>query len=392
MSSKTFGVVLAVSSAVSSISVESAHEHAHAPTSAPVPFPTLPMANVWIPEDINPPVANGRDDVHGWLWLPWDVSEDTAASSPEGVSTLHGWLYHHTPEFWTDSPHDFEMMVKGRIELDSPVPGLPLPPAVAQLGTEYTFTPPSFPLDEMISGERTVYEGKFTNGSFDTEQRYLLSNGTMFVEERTLVHYLYEISNRPFPHQAYLGFPRTILPPQQQQQVGKKTSVSNLRGWWGSPAVRSASAESSSRVVSVEEQKEGLLVHLYLLHKLWSMDDFDQIVHVSVNTSTCTWMEGESVETLLSPGATLVTGLKNEVSSRLHPLNGVQQTVSLVTGKNPLSSGRLSTCTATVLEENHCVVMPDSFANCPPVQAEGAVLLQADPSKIDLEGLKEVDA
>lgn len=40
------------------------------------------------------------------LWLPTDTKVKDS-------KTLEGYFYHHTPEFFTDSPHDFEIMVQG---------------------------------------------------------------------------------------------------------------------------------------------------------------------------------------------------------------------------------------------------------------------------------------
>jgi hypothetical protein len=91
--------------------------------------------------------------------------------------------------------------------------------------------------------------------------------------------------------------------------------------------------------------------------------DFDQIVHVVVDTTSCEWRHGDTVDDATAVGATFGTSLENTVLSRLH--DGTH-TVELFTDAGRMSKDK-TTCTATVLEEVHCVVMPDSFAKCPQV-------------------------
>jgi len=288
--------------------------------------PPLPVPARDIPKNLNPPLAHGRVDVHGWLWLPTDVSETNGS-----VSMLVGWFYHHTPEFFYDSPHNFEIMAKGSLALNNPVSGLPLPPTSPLVGTEYVFTPPAFSLDDVIVSALTTFHGKFSNGSFDTPQRYLLSNGTISITELVNVLYLDSKAPKGYHHLVYLSYPRF---------VGRRPS-------------------------NPDE------VHLYFLHLLEKSPDFDQIVHVVLNASSCeNFMEGKRNQAaasvppgLYSPGATFVVEQsRNDVLYRLSPKNATVN-VAWIGPKR-----HYALCKTQVLEEIHCVTVPDSFANCPPVK------------------------
>lgn len=294
----------------------------------------LPWPARDIPADLSPPlVPDGRSDVHGWLWLPIDagaVRGADAGTSAVLVSSLHGYFYHHTPEFWHSSPHDFEIMLTGTLALDRPVAGLPLPGAGSNvLGTEYVFTPPAFSLNDLITGSATSFYGHFTNGSFDTKQKYDLSNGTLTVEELTTVRYLPELNHTEMPTQAYLSYPRA-------------------------PAAAAAGAAASGEH------------SLYWLHALHSMPDYDQIVHVTINLDSCVWRHGDTAADALDVGATFGTSLPNDVLHRLHE---GQLTATLFTQRSKGVVGPKTTCAVSVLEEVHCVVMPDSFAKCPALGA-----------------------
>jgi hypothetical protein len=76
-------------------------------------------------------------------------------------------------------------MVEANLALDAPVDHMPLPPAVPVMSTEYVFTPPAFSLDELLTGEVKSYYGHFSNGSFDTRQYNVLSNGTLTISGMT---------------------------------------------------------------------------------------------------------------------------------------------------------------------------------------------------------------
>jgi len=279
--------------------------------------PSLPKPSIDIPKDIDPPLTNGRNDYHGWLYLPHDYNETNN-------KILHGYFYHHTPEFWTVSPHDFEMMVKGSLQLDIYVPHLPTvhDPLV---GTEYVFTPPSFSLDELITSKVLNYNGRFSNGSFDTSQRYVLSNGELKVTEFVTVHYLEEHPPGAYDFAPYLSYPR---------KIGDYSM--NLK-------------------------------YLYFLHLVEAMPDFDQVVNVVLDPKSCVFYGGDDMNDLMTPGATfLFPSVINQVKNRVGPWNG-QLAVNLLTDRNRYQKEK-TRCFASVIEEIHCVVVPDSFEKCPPVK------------------------
>ena len=292
---------------------------------AATPLPDLPLPRVLIPDSAGV-AKGGRLSVHGWLWLPTECGDEgssslaTESDDNEGKTSLTGYFYHHTPEFFEASPHNFVLMAQGKLRLHTPVDGLPTPASGANtLGTEYVFTPPAFGLDDLILGTRREFEGPFSNGSFDTPQRVVLTNATLSVAALPVVHYLRDLVNETMPTQAFLSFPR--------------------RGGAAVGAVR-----------------------LYWLHLLWSAPDFDQVIHVEVSLTSCDFRNGDSAEDAVFPGATFATDLPNEVG---HRLNSGRHTVSLLTERGRGSSV-VSTCEASVVEEVHCVLMPDSFEKCPP--------------------------
>ena len=100
----------------------------------------------------------GRFAVHGWLILPWDQPYPKDPSTP-----ISGWFVHHTPEFWTNSPHNFQLIIGGTLtpmsvaENQTIAIDLPYPPESNLLVNEFTFTPPP-PFSLMI-----CYLVKLTN-------------------------------------------------------------------------------------------------------------------------------------------------------------------------------------------------------------------------------------
>jgi hypothetical protein len=284
--------------------------------------PPLPLPPIDIPTNLEPPLGHGRVSVHGWLWLP--VEDGSTQKNTGDKQAFPGWFYHHTPEFFWDSPHNFEIMVFGELLLDHSVSRLPFPPKYSLVGTEYVFTPPEFSLDELITLDLRNFYGKFTNGSFDTPQRYLLSMATFTVQKLVTAHYLFANATNGYPALPYLSYPRNL--------VDKNTNGPH---------------------------------HLYFLHLLEKSPDFDQIIHVTVDPKSCLWISGDSLSDLTAPGATFE--IPNSENHVLHRLVPSQSTVSvdLVTEAN--REGKRTRCQAKVIEEIHCVVVPDSFANCPPV-------------------------
>jgi hypothetical protein len=178
----------------------------------------------------------GRFDVHGWLVLPIEQPKPTDPSVPIEV-----WLSHHVPEFWTDSPHDFQIMIRGQIVPtpsvldDIYVIDIPYPPANDLVVYEWSITPPSpFSLNDLLSGKITTLNGVFYNGSFDTSyERQPMTLGKMTVLDLTTAVYLNETEPEGYPDLQYLSYPR---------------------------------GSSSSN-------------HFYLAHQIHQQPDFDHVVH-----------------------------------------------------------------------------------------------------------------
>ncbi len=350
------------------------------------PLESLPMPARDIPTDLDPPLNHGRNDVHGWLWLP---IEDGSVGVEQPVSTLHAWFYHHTPEFWFTSQHNFEIMVAATLQLDHAVDGLPLPPAAETMGTEYVFTPPAFSLDDFITGEAKSFYGHFTNGSFDTPQYIWLSNGTLTVEDTTTVHYLWDdnhTSVSPMDLQAYLSYPRRLpttartgAAAADSNVVGRRSlsADGHLRRALATPSSSSSFSSSfktpaDSNSSSNTDSTNSSLHHLYWLHVLRRAPDYDQIVHVTLDSASCTWRHGDSEADIGAVGATFGTDLDNDVMNRLHAIDGDDNmhTVRLFTNRSRAFDDT-TTCNVTVLREVHCVIMPDSFATCPKLEGGG---------------------
>jgi len=137
--------------------------------------------------------AGGRNAVHGWLILPWDQSYPNDPLIP-----IYAWFVHHTPEFWTDSPHNFQIILAASIIPMSTADGetfaidLPYPPESEMLVNEFTITPPPpFSLNNLLSGELTQLIGVVYNGSFDTTyERIPLAIATLDILELTTAVWL----------------------------------------------------------------------------------------------------------------------------------------------------------------------------------------------------------
>jgi hypothetical protein len=86
----------------------------------------------------------GRRDVHGWLIMPFDQQKPDDPTSP-----LKAWFSHHVPEFWIDSPHNYQIILEGLLFPVASVENeffgfhLPYSPEEDNLVYEYSFTPPS---------------------------------------------------------------------------------------------------------------------------------------------------------------------------------------------------------------------------------------------------------
>lgn len=245
-------------------------------------------------------------------------------------------------EFFTESPHDFLLLIAAELTLtnQSVVSSLPFPPAVPLLGTEYVFTPPAFSLDQLILSS-VMPAGTLSNGSFDTPQRYPLSPGRLSISplpDMRTVHYLNQSTPCTYDKPVYLSYPRAM--PTASAAAG-------------------AGARAPAAVASDEP------IHLYLIHLVYASPDYDQALHISVDPASCV---SSSASVTVSPsllsavGATwLFPALPGpDVLQRAVPSDDAQAIVLQLDG------GAQVKCGALVLEEVHCVVMPDSFANCPP--------------------------
>lgn len=280
-------------------------------------LPSLPLASIDVPTNLSPALAHGRVSVHGWLWLPVE-------SPLQNDSFLVGYWYHHTPEFFHTSPHDFEIVTFGELQLDSnAVPGLPIPPKVDLVGTEYVLSPPQFSLDDLVNGSLSQISGPFSNGSFDTPQRYVIASKATLSFRRAFVHYMSATAPANFPHLPYASFPRSLAPASNKRRV-----------------------------------------HLYFVHILQQSPDFDQTVHGVVDLQTCSFVGGDSARDVFAEDAQWVVPHSiNNVTHRLMPSKAAVH-MELLTDRTR-NTATHSRCSATIVEQIHCVVVPDSFANCP---------------------------
>lgn len=283
-------------------------------------LPSLPLPSYSVPPAISSNLTvGGRFSRHGWLMLPWNRSPSAPATMP-----INAWFYHHTPEFFEDSPHDFLLMVSGQLSLanTSVTPMLPLPPAVDTLGTEFVWTPPAFSLNDLIV-RPALAPGLLQNGSFDTPQRFDLSQGTIDLFSERTVHYLDSTNDCSYPTPVYLSYPRAFP--------------------------RGAALESP--------------LHLYFVHQVWASPDYDQVIHVTLDPDSCA--AAVPASTLNGVGVTYsFPKLGADVLSRAMPADEPQTVLVHLTAQSTVQ------CAVVVLEQIHCVVMPDSFADCPPVTSK----------------------
>ena len=316
--------LLVVTAAAVSASPSHKHRHVAHPVSAAAcagpalaALPTLPLPSYYVPASVSSNfTAGGRFSRHGWLMLPWDRSADAPAAQP-----INAWFYHHTPEFFLDSPHDFLLMLSGQLILanTSVTPLLPLPPAAETLGTEFVWTPPAFSLNDLIVTP-SLAPGLLQNGSFDTPQRFDLSDGKIDLLPDRTVHYLSSTAACSYANPVYLSYPRAYP--------------------------RGAALESP--------------LHLYFVHLVWASPDFDQVLHVTLDPASCA--SEVSAETLNGVGVTFsFPTLGADVLSRPMPAEDVQSVLVYLPSQPAVQ------CAVVVVEQVHCVIMPDSFANCPPV-------------------------
>lgn len=200
-------------------------------------------------------------DVHGWLILPMDQTPN------DSNYTISAWFSHHVPELFFGSPHNFQLILKGRLDVMSCVVGeyfpfdIPYPPQNDLLVHEYSFTPPSpFSLNDLLRGNITHLRGVYYNGSFDTTyERQAVALASLDIQDLTTAVYLDEYETEGFEYLQYLSYPRGGL--------------------------------SSD--------------HFYLVHEIRMQPDFDHVVHGTV--SVCMDNTGAALkkEAIYEPGANI---------------------------------------------------------------------------------------
>ena len=281
------------------------------------------IVNAQYPVPIPP---GGRMSVHGWLILPWDTN---ITDGP-----VQAWFSHHVPEFWTDSPHNFQIILNGLLTplacfntepTPQPIP-IPYPPRDNLVEYEYTITPPpEFSLNDLLLGTLTELKGVVYNGSFDTSyERIPLALATLTVRELTTAVYLNESKLIPnYPELRYLSYPRDMSP----------------------------SADTKP------------FQHVYLAHEIHSVPDFDHIVHASIDTTRCHCETGlpslctteQILKDIRTPGVEWAfPSLINNLQNRLQP-------PMVIRGR--ITSGPVL-CPITILESIHCMIGPGFDKNC----------------------------
>lgn len=237
-----------------------------------------------------PTPQGGRRDVHGWLVLPMEQE-----AIPNSVQPVEAWFSHHVPEFWTNSPHNWQIMLKGSLMPTPSVEGelyaiaIPHPPADDLVAFEYSFTPPSpFSLNDLLNGQITKLNGMYYNGSFDTPyERIPQSLATLTVQDLTTTVYLEEFESTSYASLRYLSYPRNLLP--------------------------------------------GASNHFYFAHQIHAQPDFDHIVHVSlVDCMSSNHTNKADVDSLIArPGASWeFVGIPNTLEHKLTTTQVSQPTLN----------------------------------------------------------------
>jgi hypothetical protein len=281
------------------------------------------ITNAQYPVPVPP---SGRMAVHGWLILPWDTNTTTGP--------IQAWFSNHVPEFGIDSPHNFQIVLNGLLTAFScfntePTPGpipIPSPPQDALLGHEYTFTPPpEFSLNDLLLKKLTELKGVVYNGSFDTSyQRIPLALGTLTVRELTTAGYLNDSKSVPnYSELRYLSYPRDMSPSGDTKPFQ----------------------------------------HMYFIHEIHSVPDFDHVFHGSIDVSQCHCEVNDPqlcnpqqvLTEIRTPGVEWAfPPLTNDVKNHLLP--PLSMRARIVSG--PVL------CPVTVLESIHCTIGPDFNEKC----------------------------
>jgi hypothetical protein len=269
-----------------------------------------------------PTPAGGRMDVHGWLILPIELHAETGN---ETRLVRPAWFSHHVPEFWHDSPHNFQIIFRGTITPTQAVfpsaplqpLGLPTPAGDDLLTYEYSITPPSaFSLNDLLNGDIKALYGVYYNGSFDTPyDRIPESLSVATVEHLTTAVYLDEFEDRGFPNLAYLSYPRAL------QEISKHESD-----------------------------------HVYLAHNIHAQPDFDHVVHGRISDCSSSGKKIQVSKVIKRPGISWeVVGIPNTLENKLK----AGQVVSI----HSMEDTEV-TCQLTVLESIHCMIGPGFMDNC----------------------------
>lgn len=106
--------------------------------------------------------------------------------------------------------------------------------------------------------------------------------------------------------------------------------------------------------------------YFYLIHLLEAGPDYDQTIQVEIDIGSCIFYGADTVEDLVHHGATIVVNsLSNDMMKRLRPGPTTKNlSVSIMT-ENTRDQPNHTQCRMKVLEEIHCVVVPNSFDPCP---------------------------
>jgi len=268
-----------------------------------------------------PLVPGGRMAVHGWLILPWEQEYPTDPTTP-----VNAWFSHHTPEFFTDSPHDFQIILQGNLipmscaENETYVIDIPYPPASEMLVDEFTITPPPpFSLNDLLLGNISKLLGVVYNGSFDTlYERIPMAIATFSITQLTTAVYLNDSSSiEEYPQLRYYSYPRSTV----------TTNIGNA--------------------------------HYYFAHQIHAVPDYDQVIHTVINLNSCSCSDECDLSIIHEPGAVWeVPGVNDGIESRLMPGAFVGLTM------NVTNTNSIILCKASVLEEIHCVVGPAFYYRC----------------------------
>jgi len=237
---------------------------------------------------------------------------------------------HHTPVFFTHSPHDFQIIFYGSLvplsvaENHTLAIDLPYPPSQQLVVDEFTITPPPpFSLNDLLNGNITQLLGVVYNGSFDTlYERIPMAIANLEILNLTTavwLNYSYVIPN--YPQQRYYSYPRKM------------------------PFIN-----------------DDEIINLYMSHEIHSPPDFDQVIHVQFALENCTCFSCDTLwmsQQIQTPSTVWeFYNIPNNINNRLMPSDIVIGT---------LTNNNITCSQMVVLEEIHCVVGPAFADRCGPI-------------------------